>query len=71
MSPESLLQELERLSAILDYENADNTAGRVEILKYDVLPDLLRSNRHTILKALRAYVKPSHFQTELFTNTTL
>jgi len=70
MTPADLLTELERICTIIDNPDSDNTAGRVEALQYDVLPNLLRSERHTILKSLRAYVKPSHFQTELFTNTT-
>jgi hypothetical protein len=65
MKAKELLAELERLNAILDDPNADNTAGRVETIQYDILPTLMRQERHLILQALRAYVKPSHFQTEL------
>jgi hypothetical protein len=64
MKATELLAELERLNAILDDPNADNTAGRVESIQYDVLPTLMRQERHLILKALRTHVKPSHFQTE-------
>lgn len=65
MKATELLAELERLNAILDDPNADNTAGRVEAIQYDVLPTLMRQERHLILQALRAHVKPSHFQSEL------
>lgn len=64
MKATELLAELERLNAILDDENADNTAGRVELIQYDVLPTLMRQERHLMLQALRAHVKPSHLQTE-------
>jgi len=66
MKATELLAELERINAILDDENADNTAGRVELIQYDVLPTLMRQERHLILQALRSHVKPSHFQDELF-----
>lgn len=66
MKPDELLTELERLSTILDDPNADNTAGRVEAIQYDVLPQLLSRNRETIVKALRRYCQ-TDVQLELHT----
>lgn len=58
MTPKELITELERITTIIDDPNSDNLAGRVDTLKYDVLPKLLTSERQTILKALRiAYPK--------------
>jgi hypothetical protein len=53
MTPESLLKEVQRICDLLDDPHADNTAGRVEAHRYDVLPQLLVSNRHIVLKALK------------------
>lgn len=65
MTGESIMHELDRLNAELDDPTSDNTAGRLYSLRYDSLPQLLCSNRHLIAVALRAFVKPSHFQSEL------
>lgn len=40
---------------IINDPAADNTAGRVDALKYDVLPNLLKSEAMLIIKALRVY----------------
>lgn len=57
MTTPELLSELERLSAMLDNPDSDNTAGRVDAIQYDVLPQLLSRNRHLILKALQQACK--------------
>jgi hypothetical protein len=53
MTPEALLKEVQRICTMIDNPNEDNTAGRVEIHRYDVLPQLLVANRHIVLKALK------------------
>jgi hypothetical protein len=55
MKPEALLKELERISAELDNPDADDTAGRLSALRYEVLPQLLVSERLTVLKSLRKF----------------
>jgi hypothetical protein len=37
MTPDALLTELERICAIIDNPDSDNTAGRVDALQYETL----------------------------------
>lgn len=55
MSPPQLLAELERITGIINDHTSCNIAGKVDTLKYDVLPNLLRSEVGTVIKALRVY----------------
>lgn len=58
MTAPTLLAELERITGLLADPQGDNTAGRLDTLKYDVLPNLLRSEVGTIIRALRVYCNP-------------
>lgn len=66
MTPETLLKEVQRICDLIDDPNADNTAGRIEAHRYEVLPQLLVANRHTVLKALLRYCQ-TDVQLELHT----
>lgn len=55
MTPQDLLTKMEYLCAELDNPDADDTAGRLSALRYDVLPQLLASERQTVLKSLRQF----------------
>lgn len=66
MDPQSLLSQLECLCAELDSPTADDTAGRLSALRYEVLPAFLVNERLTVLKSLRQYCQKD---TQLELNT--
>lgn len=69
MTPSALLAELTRLTGIINDPESDNKpenlGGRVEALRYEVLPKLLVDNVNVITAALREKVQREE-QKELF-----
>jgi len=62
MTATQLHAEVQRLIDIIDNPESDNTAGRVELLKYDILPKLLVSERLLVLKGLKALLPNEQLQ---------
>jgi hypothetical protein len=57
MTPSTLLTRITHLTDIINDPKADNTAGRKEALRYEVLPKLLVDNVSLITAALREKVQ--------------
>jgi hypothetical protein len=51
----ALLDELERIMCVILDPNDPDIGGRKDTYKYEVLPNLLRSEVGTIIKTLRVY----------------
>jgi hypothetical protein len=65
MTPTTLLARITGLTDIINDPKADNTAGRKETLRYEVLPKLLVDNLNLITAALKEKVEREE-QKELF-----
>jgi transketolase len=57
MTPSTLLTRITDLTDIINDPQADNTAGRKEALRYEVLPKLLVDNLNLITTALKEKVE--------------
>jgi hypothetical protein len=65
MTTSTLLTRITDLTDIINDPKADNTAGRKEALRYEVLPKLLVDNVNVITAALKEKVEREE-QRELF-----